>query len=674
MSDLPNALARLLGPKTLKNDPAIKPSQQAIDVKAKPVALVPIPFEVPKVAQPLIKASPGLFSGIKDAGKKKKAPAKPNPLAPALASLLGPEEDDLGKVKFDEVTRRRGVQMSFELERIEAIERRQLDLEHYPIDLTEKYRKPEGTMRLWPTQSAILVEAALSNGLLGPVSAGSGKTLASLLVGDAMGGQKIVLLVPPQLRSQLMSVDIPMLNKHWKLPLDRLRVVAYSELSNAKSADILDQMKPDVIIADEAHMLKARSAARTKRFNRYFKEHPECRFVGLSGTITRKSLRDYQHLSELALKKNSPLPMSFHTLNEWAEAIDVGDDPMPPGALLRFCTDEERAIATDPEASISFEKRAKAHEAVRSGFRRRLIETPGVVATSESAVGTSLVIRAVKPIVPEAVQRALSDLRNKWEIAGDELTDILEMSRIARQLAAGIFTRWKWPGGIVDTDWLEARSAWHKEIRDVLKQSRRGMDSPLLVTNAVIAGKYHSDSYWIWAEQKKKYNPEPPRETVWVSDFLVKYAVDWAKEHGTKPTPAIVWYQHVALGEAIAKLGGFPLFGAGSQASEDLTKVNASKTHVIVCSIKAHGVGKNLQQFNKNLLTTCPSSGADMEQLIAREHRPGQLADEVVMDVCQHTTELQDAFSSSLQDAAYIEQSQGQRQKLNFATLLDFGK
>ncbi len=666
MADLPDALARLLG----------VPAKAPIDVKAVSTPVqAPIPFAVPSVPSPLIKVSSGLFGGIKGAGKKPRKKAEPNLSAPSLASILGVKEEDLQYkkgAKIAESVRRCGVQSSFELDRILAIERRALNLSSYPIDLTHKYRKDGGTMVLWPIQSAMLVEAALSGGLLGPVAAGSGKTLASLLIGAAMNAQKIVLLVPPQLRSQLMSVDIPRLNVHWKLPLERLRVVAYSELSNAASADILDQIKPDLIVADECHCLKLKASARTKRFNRYFTEHPECRFVGLSGTITRKSLRDYQHLSELALKKNSPLPNHFPTLNEWAEAIDVGDDPMPPGMLLQFCTEEERAIATDPQASISEDKRKAAHEAVRSGFRRRLIETPGVVATSESAIGTSLVIQAVRPIVPAEVQTALSDLRLKWEIDGDELTDILEVSRIARQLAAGIFSRWKWPGGIVDTEWLEARSAWHKEVREVLKQSRRGMDSPLLVTNAVLAGKYHSEAYWHWAEVKKKYNPEPPREVVWISDFLVKYSVDWCKENATKATPVVAWYQHVALGEAIAKAGNFPFFGAGAKASEDLTKVDTNKTPIIVCSIKAHGVGKNLQQFSKSLITTCPSSGADMEQLISRMHRPGQEADEVTADICVHTPELADAFASALRDASYIEQSQGQRQKLNFARLLGF--
>lgn len=674
-SPIPEALARLLGAPAVATAP--KPAAPVISIQQAP-APGAIPFMVPTPAVPMAKRepTPGAFRGIADAGKKKdRAPPVPPSgyvNAPSIADIIGVEPEALTFHKNSEmaaILRAQGVQGSPDLDRIIEIPRRPSNPDQYP-DLTERFRKPGGTMRLRPIQNAMLTEAPLANGMLGIVAAGAGKTLASLLLGAAMGAQKIVLLVPPQLRAQLISVDIPMLNQHWILPLDRLRVIAYSEISNAKTAQMLDSLKPDLIIADEAHMLKSRAAARTKRFLRYFKEHPECRFVGLSGTITRKSLQDYQHLSQLALKKNSPVPDFFPTLNEWAEALDVVAEPMPAGELIRLCNEDEARAINDPEVKVNAAKFAAATTAVRSGFRRRLVETPGVVATTESAVGTSLIIRALRPGVPIEVQNALHELRDRWEIAGDELTDILEVSRIARQLAAGIFTRWDWPDDIPDTEWLKARSEWHKEIREVLKRSVKGMDSPLLVTKAVIDGRLRSFAYGEWLKVKSHWNPEPPRETVWVSDFLVHEAVKWAKEEGSRATPAIIWFSHVALGEAIARVGGFPFFGAGSDAA--LTKVKPKDTPVIVASIKAHGTGKNLQWACKNLITTALSSGADMEQLIARTHRPGQEADEVQVDIFVHTHELQDAYLSSLDQAAYLEETQGQKQKLRFANKIGF--
>lgn len=560
---------------------------------------------------------------------------------------------------------RAGVQQSFELERILAVPRRPSDLTQYP-DQTDIYKRPGGTMRLWPIQSAILIEAALADGLLGPVGVGHGKTLASLLVGVAMRAKKIVLLVPPQLRAQLVGQDIPHLNKHWKLPLEELRIVAYSELSNARSAEILEQLAPDLLIADECHALRYRSAARTKRFLRYFKEHPECRFVGLSGTITRRSLKDYQHLSELALHKNSPLPAHFHALEDWARAIDVTKkDPMPPGALLQLCTEEEKTVIDSmptPFDGLPY---------IRQAFRRRLVETPGVVATEESALGTSLVITGLRPQVPDQIEAAIERLHGSWQIDDEELLDAMSVARVGRQLAGGFFYRWVWPDGVKDHEWLGARKAWNRELRDILKLSRKGLDSPMLVVGAIERGDFVSATYPDWKKVKNRYNPTPPTETVWLDKFLVKETVAWAKKTCSAEAPGIIWYQWDSLGRAIAQEGGLPFFGPGNEAAQELTRINVKKSPVIVASIAAHGTGKNLQMFSRNLFTTPPSGGVEWEQTMARTHRPGQEADEVEVDVYLHTDDMVSAWWSALRDARYIEDTQGQKQKILYATRVE---
>jgi len=129
-------------------------------------------------------------------------------------------------------------------------------------------------------------------------------------------------------------------------------------------------------------------------------------------------------------------------------------------------------------------------EVVRGAFRRRLVETPGVVATEESAIGTSLVIQAQRPIVPAEVQVKIRDVRNRWEIDGEELVDALSVARIARQLAAGFYYRWEWPGGVKDEEWLSARREWNREVREILKLSRKGLDSPMLIANACERGDH----------------------------------------------------------------------------------------------------------------------------------------------------------------------------------------
>jgi hypothetical protein len=426
------------------------------------------------------------------------------------------------------------------------------------------------------------------------------------------------------------------------LPLDRIVVVSYHDLSSAEHADILERIKPDLIVADEAHKLSRLSSARSKRFVRYMQENPGTRFVALTGTATRKSLIEYSHLMELALRKNSPMPLGYRELKDWAGAIDVEPDyRLKPGILEKLC---------------------EPGEAVRDGFRRRRNETEGVVATTgESSIGSSLIIRADRSInIPQHVREQMAEVKSTWEIGDEQLESSLALSRILQQLACGFYYKWDWPGGAKDHEWLDARAAWHQDVREVLKRSRKGLDSPLLVARAADAGKLQLDSWADWKRVRGRYKPAPPTVAVWLDDFLVDAAAAWVKR---QDEPCIVWYRHVALGERLAKKHNLPLFGAGTDA--DLFQGQA-----MVASIAAQGEGKNLQHFSRNLVLCLSSSGKTFEQMTGRTHRPGQLADEVIVDWICHTDALESAMVSVVRDAEYIEQSTGKRQKVLYASRL----
>jgi len=553
-----------------------------------------------------------------------------------------------------------GVSRTSEFERIFNLPRRVLDFEKVE-DLTPLFARFDaecagcplcacGVPSLWSIQSAAIADAERQGGLFGAMGVGSGKTGTSLLVGSSMSARRIVLLVPPEVRDQLVTKDIKDWSRHFKVPV--VEVVSYSQLSTASGAEILDKIKPDLIVADEVHRLKRRESARTKRFMRYMKENPECRLVALSGTITNRGLRDYSHIIELCLRKNSPLPAPYRELMEWADAIDVireGEqrEARAPGALMKLCDEGE---------------------SVRSGFRRRLVETPGVVATTESAIGTSLYLRAARPEVPGAVTRALSVLENTWAIGDEELTDAMSVARVAKQISCGFYYVWKWPGGIKDHEWLEARSKWHRAVRDFLKhRSRKGLDSPLLVTNAVIRGDIPDldDVYAAW--ERVKDRPEPPVEAVWIDKFLVDYAIQWCVDRADAKENGIVWFEHRAIEDALRATGKLRVFGAGQDA-----ELGVCVAPIIACSIAAHGTGKNLQRWNRGLILSPPSSGTKIEQCLGRQHRPGQEADEVFFDVCLHTDYLRRAFESAEADARYVEETQGQKQKILYATRIGF--
>jgi len=204
--------------------------------------------------------------------------------------------------------------------------------------LTEDLRTPTGSMELWPIQALALAECALESGLLGPIAVGKGKALISLLAPVVMEAKRPILFVPAELRDQTQKYVIPQMEKHWRLHAD-LRICGYSELSLAKNSKLLETLHPDLIILDEAHYVSRPKAGRTKRLMRYFRDNPQTQCVALSGTLTKRSLADYEHISYWCLKERSPLPHNWNELQLWAGALDekVPDEKrVGPGKLLDF--------------------------------------------------------------------------------------------------------------------------------------------------------------------------------------------------------------------------------------------------------------------------------------------------------------------------------------------------
>lgn len=555
-----------------------------------------------------------------------------------------------------------GVQMTLELARILKIPRR---VNPKYFDATEFYKRKNaqcsgcilcrgGEAKLLPVQSAMLIEAGLAKGLFASVGCGFGKTLVSLLLPKAMRSTRAVLLVKPSLKDQLLATDIPMYRKHFELPpiftlaesrRDRfgLYVVAYSELSSVKKADCLVEIMPDLIISDESHLLRHRSAARVKRFIRYMSDNTQVKFAALSGTMTTRSVKDFAHLIHFALGENTPVPRIWSDLEEWASALDERvAKPMTPGKLMLLCNPGETP---------------------REGFKRRILDTEGVVTTEESSIGTSLELFGRDVKVPQVINDALGGLFDSWAWDGNEFEDGMALSRVARQLACGFFYRWDWPDNQPDYEWLEARNAWHKEVRQFLTyRSGQGMDSPLLLANAAQSGKWKSETWSDWREVKDRR--PPPVVPIWLDDFLIRDVQSFSREMLTDGA-CIIWTEHQEMGETLGKRLTIPYFGAGS--AERLTKVNAEKTPLIVCSIQAHSEGRNLQAFSRNIIVSPPGNGATVEQLISRTHRIGQTADDVLVGVYVHTTTYREAVVNAIRDARFIEATTGMRQKLTYA-------
>ena len=66
-----------------------------------------------------------------------------------------------------------------------------------------------------------------------------------------------------------------------------------------------------------------------------------------------------------------------------------------------------------------------------------------------------------------------------------------------------------------------------------------------------------------------------------------------------------------------------------------------------------------------------PSSGAALEQLLARHHRHGQEADEVHVEFYLHTREMYTALRTARKDARFMEDLNGNQQRINSCTILE---
>ena len=538
-----------------------------------------------------------------------------------------------------------------------------LDPDWKSPDLSPEFRRPGGMQTLRPIQSKALAFARHFRGLLAPIGVGHGKTLTCALLPRALEAKRPVLLIPPSMRADL-AVQWAEYAKHWRLPTN-LEILTYEILSQPESTALLTRLRPDLIICDEAHKLSDPKSVRTRRFLRYMHENPEVMFCALSGSFTNRSVRDYAHLAACALNTSSPLPRKWGELEQWAKALDVvrstigfGLDDMSP----------EEAKAKRAKARSGLDRLCSAFDTddPREAYQRRLRSCPGVVSTTDSGVDVRIEIHKRKFPVPAVAKAWLDYLESHWTTPdGEELEDALAFVRVQRQIACGFYYRWIWPNNVPDQPWLDARAQWHKALRAYLPTSHEGRDSPMLAALAC-ENRPHTvpadllAGWQAWKAQKEK--PEPPKETVWLDPFVVYDAVAWAK---AQPEPVLIWYEHTAVGQAIAAVGGYLFADVGPEADQTLAMMREPRT--IVLSIDAHGTGKNLQLWRKQLVTTPPANGRIWEQLIGRTHRPGQKAETVEVHVNTHVPCFADSVRNAKLDAEYIEQTLNTPQRLSYA-------
>ena len=484
-------------------------------------------------------------------------------------------------------------------------------------------------------------------------------------------------------------------------------IMPYSLMSTKDSSFLLNAISPKLIIADEAHCLKnLRYSSRAKRVRHYMNEH-DPKFVALSGTMTTKSIMDYRHLLEWCLGPGSCLPLTESLALEWAKILDSETrahsldmaENASTGPILKLVqwarnrvqekdsqTDEEKAAKHKELETLRSDKRG-----FRMAYKLRLESTPGIVLTSDAQVGASLYFHNLKAGTPnEAVTMLMKQVEDDWITPQEEPIEFaLHKFKWLNELSCGFWYCLRWPtpeeyaknrenlseeqaADILShaDDHLMAQRVYHSELRKWLEYNHLpGIDTPMLV-GAHISRHFGKESLKVdpfvaslYMEMKDRdFNGRPNRisEPVWVDDFKILHAVEWAKEykHG------IIWYHHQAVGLKLSEYltsAGVEHLHCPAGANE---KIINSQGKLVVASITAHNTGKNLQFHTNQLIVQWPRSAEDIEQLLGRLHRMGQEADELIVHTNLTTDFDHMLVNACLLDSLYIHQTGGGMQKV----------
>lgn len=614
-------------------------------------------------------------------------------------------------------------------------------------------RAYERGFKLFQEQSSAVAAYLTEAGGFFPIGVGWGKTLISLMVAERAwqkGIKKMILHIEPGCLGQLVKTDIPYGRRVTNISVpfivlggrskkERAAIVEsgrkgcyimpYSQLSVEDTMDMLEAIDPDLVIADECHNLKDRKTARTKRWMAMM-NYRERELVAMSGTITSKTIEDYRHLIDLALKDASPLPRSAAMAHGWGAVLDSGSvisdtnqsGPMEP--LVGWANErkiEQRRVEPDPEKRKAIRHLRMTISDIREAYTMRMHSVPGVVATSDAEIGASISIENLNPKGkpwsddgPFWNQREgwaelsghMDRVKEDWKTPnGDEIDHAIHTFKWMTELGSGFYNELVWPTveqlqKHCDKNERQAEHAiddareahalqqhYNKACRSFFETSPPGLDTPLSLLRVL---NHNPDSlpsdivlaYLVWRDKVKAIEEqhgflvERLSNSIRVCDFKVMRGVEWAKHAMDKHGSGILWAQNIEMGKWMVdelEKAGVPTVacpaGANQQIIDLFNPENGTADKIAVASIRAHATGKNLQRAASQLVLQWPRDAKIAEQMLGRVHRNGieKFSDHVTINTMNVLPYDYVLFGSCLVDATYQHQT-GSRRKMVYST------
>lgn len=284
-----------------------------------------------------------------------------------------------------------------------------------------------------------------------------------------------------------------------------------------------------------------------------------------------------------------------------------------------------------------------------------------------------LSITGVELVAAQPVREAIAHMRDTWTTPdGNPFETAVQLWGHCNEAQCGFYYVWdpRPPG-----DWLEAKRAWSKHLREKLSTSHKYRTPGQLVI-ALDAGTLRDPEGAALLAGWRALEPTfvPNSVPVWMDDSTLRAAATWltapAGTHGpedTGPDSRLCWVQYRCVGRRLSEMTGIPYFSKGG-CDPAGNLVDHHKGPAIV-SINSCAKGRNLQyKWHQNLYTSPTSVAKRWEQSMGRTHRDGQRKrGGVTVSVYMLAAEAYAAMVYAIRRAQYIEQTTSQPQKLVYA-------